>query len=180
MNIRVHQSHRRIRPVAFKCLLGNAFSMNDLKPSSTKQRPGIALVRPKLHDDTQENRDLFKRWARLHMRDTVSIPKDETLGRASKSLRYIRATEDGGEEYLFTIVLDDVRLPGTKRFQTVPQRLDLENTRALDGGEEPVLRESDPRVGTEPMVFRIVSPSVGIFEAVADSETARSFQHDTC
>jgi hypothetical protein len=141
--------------------------MGDFDSPSIKQRPGIALVRPELLENTQESRDLFKRWARLHMRDTISIPKDETLGGASRVLRYTRATEDGKEEYLFTIVLDDVRLAGTKRFQTVPQRLDLESTRVLDEGEESVLQNGDPRTGTEPMVFSIVSPSVGIFEAVA-------------
>lgn len=154
--------------------------MGDVNTTPAKRRPGIALVRPRLHDNTQENRDLFKRWARLHMRDTLSIPKDEELGGASIVLRYTRATQDDGEEYLFTIVLDDVRLPGTRSFQTVPQRLDLESTRTLDEGEEPVLQDGDPRTGTAPMVFSIVSPSVGIFEAVADSKLLTPLQHDTC
>lgn len=90
-------------------------------------------------------------------------------------LRYTRATEEGGEEYLFTILLDHVRLPGTEGFQKVPQRLDLENTRALGDGEEPVLPEGDPCIGTEPMVFSIVAPSVGIFEAVVDSAFSTLF-----
>lgn len=112
------------------------------------------------------------------MRDTVSIPEDEVLGGASRVLRYVRATEDCEEEYLFTIVLDDVRLPGSKGFQSVSQRLDLENTRALEDGEEPVLQEGDPRIGTASMVFSIVSPSVGVFEAVANSKLFTPFQYD--
>ncbi|KAF3046588.1 hypothetical protein E8E12_011094 [Didymella heteroderae] len=156
--------------------------MGDVKVPLAKRRPGIALVRPRLHNNTQENRDLFKRWARLHMRDTLSIPKDGVLGGASRVLRYTRLTEDGEEEYLFTIVLDDVQLPGTNRFQNVPQRLDLENTRVLDEGEEPVLQEGDLRAGTKPMVFSVVSPSVGIFEAVADvsiiKHPHKSYQHE--
>lgn len=143
--------------------------MGDISTPPTSRRPGIALVRPKLHDNTQENRELFKRWSKLHMHDTLSIPKNDELGGASRVMRYTRATDGGEDEYLFTIVLDDVRLPGTEAFQKVPQRLDLENTRALSEGEEPVLNEGDPRIGTEPMVFSIVAPSVGIFEAVADS-----------
>ena len=142
----------------------------DSDSSPQKRRPGIAFVRPKLHDNTQESRDLFKRWAKLHMRDTLSVPKDEHLGGASRVLRYTRATEEGGEEYLFTIVLDVVNLPGTEAFQKVPLRLDLENTRALHQREEPVLKEGDPRIGTNPMIFSIVSPSVGIFEAVPDCQ----------
>lgn len=113
------------------------------------------------------------------MRDTLSIAKNEELGGASRVMRYTRAAQDGGEEYLFTIVLDDVRLPGTKSFQTVPQRLDLESTRALNEGEEPVLQDGDPRIGTMPMVFSIVSPSVGIFEAAADGKPVTPLQHDT-
>lgn len=93
-------------------------------------------------------------------------------------LRYTRVTEDGGEEYVFTIILDDVKLPGTRRFQTIPQRLDLESTRVLDEGEEPVFQDGDPRTGTEPMVFSIVSPSVGIFEAAADGQLITPIQHD--
>jgi hypothetical protein len=148
--------------------------------SPTNRRPGIAFVRPKLHDNTQENRDLFRRWAKLHMRDTLAIPQDEKLGGASRVLRYRQEFGDGGEEYLFTIILDDVRLPGTKRFQTVPQRLDLENTRALGEGEEAVLKGDDPRIGTEPMVFSIVSPSVSIFEAVTDGKPVVPSQHSAC
>lgn len=143
-------------------------NMGDISAPPTSRRPGIALVRPNLHDNTQQNRDLFKRWSKLHMRDTLSIPKNDELGRASRVMRYARTTKGMEEEYLFTIVLDDVRLPGTDGFQRVPQRLDLESTRALNGGEEPVLERGDARTGTEPMVFSIVAPSVGIFEAVTD------------
>lgn len=140
-----------------------------------QRRPGIAVVRPKLHEDKQENRDMFKRWTKLHMRDTLSLPKDEDLGGASKVLRYTRATEHGGEEYLYTIVLDDVRLPATEAFQKIPQRLDLENTRELQEGEEPVLRAGDSRMGIEPMVFSIVAPVVGLFEEMRNGE--RSLDH---
>ncbi|KAJ4992157.1 hypothetical protein SVAN01_02478 [Stagonosporopsis vannaccii] len=139
----------------------------------TRRRPGIAIVRPKLHEDTPENRALFRRWTKLHMRDTLSLPHDEDLGGASRMLRYTRSTTSRGEEYFYTIVLDDVRLPGTEIFQSVPQRLDLENTRELGEGEEPVLREGDERAGTKPMVFSIVKPVVGIFEEVYNAELDR-------
>lgn len=110
----------------------------------------------------------------MHMRDTLSLPKDMDLGGASKVLRYSRAAEDGSEEYFYTIVLDDVRLPGTEAFQKIPQRLDLENTRELREGEEPVLQAGDKRMETEPMVFSIVSPVVGLFEEMRNGEHTRS------
>ncbi|KAF2622690.1 hypothetical protein BU25DRAFT_204281 [Macroventuria anomochaeta] len=148
--------------------------MGDTHETPTERRPGIAIVRPKLHEDTQANRDLFKRWTKLHMRDTLSLPKDKDLGGASRVSRYTRVSADGGEDYFYTIVLDDVRLPRTKTFQEIPQRLDLENTRVLGEGEEAVLLPGDPRIGTEPMVFSIVAPVVGIFEAVVDTDTIQA------
>lgn len=104
------------------------------------------------------------------MRDTLSLPRDDDLGGVSKVLRFIRAAEDGTEEYFYTIVLDDVRLPGTELFQKIPQRLDLETTRKLQEGEEPVLRDGDERMGTEPMVSSIVTPVVGLFEEIRNGE----------
>lgn len=145
-------------------------TMDDLNSTLMRRRPGIAIVRPKLHEDTAENRALFRRWTKLHMRDTISLPKNEELGGASKMLRYTRSTVDGGEEYFYTIVLDDIRLPGTETFQKVSQRLDLETTRDLTEDEEPVLRGGDERAGTEPMVFSIVKPVVGLFEEFRNSK----------
>src|SRR5690242_4421039 len=140
--------------------------MDDNHAPLTRRRPGIAIVCPRLNEDTPETRSLFRRWTKLHMRDTLSLPKDEYLGGASKMLRYTRSTNGGGEEYFYTIVLDDVRLPGTEKFQNVSQRLDLENTRELSEGEEPVLREGEERIGTEPMGVSIVKPVVGVFEQI--------------
>jgi len=144
--------------------------MDDNHAPLTRRRPGIAIVCPRLNEDTPETRSLFRRWTKLHMRDTLSLPKDEYLGGASKMLRYTRSTNGGGEEYFYTIVLDDVRLPGTEKFQNVSQRLDLENTRELSEGEEPVLREGEERIGTEPMVFSIVKPVVGVFEEIRNGK----------
>lgn len=104
------------------------------------------------------------------MRDTLSLLKDKNLGGASRVLRYIRTNGVGEEEYFYTIVLDDTRLPGTEAFQKVSQRLDLENTRSLHSGEEAVLLPGDPRKGTEPMVSSIVAPTACIFEEMRSGE----------
>jgi hypothetical protein len=138
------------------------------------RRPGISVVRPKLHEDNQENRELFSRWVRLHMRDILSLPEDKDLGRPRKVLRYTRMNEHGGEEYFHTIVLDDVRLPATSAFQGVSVRLDLENTRELRNDEEPVLRAGDKKMGSEPMARSIFKPAVGLFEEMRNGERTRS------
>jgi hypothetical protein len=141
--------------------------MGDIGPAT--RRRGISLVRPKLHEDTQENRGLFRRWTKLHTRDVLSIPKDVDLGGTSKLLRYKRS-ENGGEEYLYTIHFDDIKLLTTVPFQNVSRRLDLENTRPLGPGGEAVLQTGDERQGTEPMVSSIVGPTSGMFEVVDECE----------
>lgn len=83
-------------------------------------------------------------------------------------LRYKRSDRDGGEEYFYTVYLEDVRLLSTEPFQNISQRLDLEDTRVLGKGEEAVLPSGDPRVGRKPMVFEIAGPTVGVFERSAD------------
>ncbi|KAF9699528.1 hypothetical protein EKO04_002192 [Ascochyta lentis] len=152
--------------------------MGDINEIATTKRPGIAIVRPKLREDTQENRTLFKRWTKLHMRDTLSLPKHKDLGGASRVLRYIRVDVGGEEEYLYTNHLDDIRLLETELFQKIPQRLDLENTRALKDDEEAVLQHGDPRIGKDPMVFSIVAPVVGVFEVYTDVDEPEA-EHDS-
>lgn len=152
--------------------------MGDMNNSATR-RLGVSIIRPKLHNDTQENRELFRRWTKLHMHDILSLPKDQELGGASRILRYIRQTESGGEEYLYTIHLDDVRLPGSRAFQEMPHRLDLESTRALSEGEEAVLPPDDSRIGQEPMILSIVAPVVGVFEEIANSKPKPSLKKST-
>lgn len=138
------------------------------------RRPGISVVRPKLHEDTQENRELFSRWFRLHMRDILSLPEDKELGSPRKVLRYTRTNEHGGEEYLHTVVLDDIRIPATNAFQGISRRLDLENTRELRNDEEPVLRAGDKKIGSEPMAQSIFKPAVGLFEEMRNGECTHS------
>lgn len=142
--------------------------MNDIHKPTTARRPGIAIVRPKLHENTEENQGLFKRWTKLHMRDMLNLPNDSSLGGVPQVLRYKRSDRDGGEEYFYTVYLEDVRLLSTEPFQNISQRLDLEDTRVLGKGEEAVLPSGDPRVGRKPMVFEIAGPTVGVFERSAD------------
>ena len=138
------------------------------------RRPGISVVRPKLHEDNPENRELFSRWVRLHMRDILSLPEDKDLGSPRKVLRYTRMNEHGGEEYFHTIVLDDIRIPATNAFQQISHRLDLENTRELRNDEEPVLRAGDKKMGSEPMARDIFKPAVGLFEEMRNGECTHS------
>ncbi|KZM18538.1 uncharacterized protein EKO05_0002342 [Ascochyta rabiei] len=152
--------------------------MGDIHESTTAKRPGIAIVMPKLQKDTQENRALFRRWTKLHTRDILSLPKDKDLGGVSMVLRYTRTDEDGGEEYFLTNHLDDVRLLGSTPFQKLPHRLDLENTRALEEGEEAVLGPGDPRVGTDPTVLSIAAPVAGVFEEHTDIH-ATKVEHES-
>ncbi|KAL1609332.1 hypothetical protein SLS59_001697 [Nothophoma quercina] len=104
-------------------------NMGDIpSPSTPSRRPGIAIVRPKLHSNTPQNRDLFMRWTKLHLRDTLSLPPDPDFGRVTKMLRFKRADANGEEEYLFTNHFEDLRLlrEGELPAKT-SQRLDLEN-----------------------------------------------------
>ncbi|KAJ4346274.1 hypothetical protein N0V95_005539 [Ascochyta clinopodiicola] len=144
--------------------------MGDIHEPTTVKRPGIAVVMPKLHKDTHENRALFKRWTRLHLRDIVSFPKHKDLGGISTILRYIRTDTDGGEEYFLTNHLDDLGLLGAELFQKTSHRLDLENTRELKEGEEAVLEPGDHRIGTDPMIFSVAVPVANVFEEYTDSE----------
>lgn len=137
------------------------------------RRPGISVVRPKLHEDNPKNRELFNRWVRLHMRDILSLPEDKDLGNARKVLRYTRKVGAGGEEYFHTIMLDDIRLPATEAFQKISHRLDLENTRELRSDEEPVFRAGDKKMGDEPMAQSIFKPAVGLFEEMRNGERDR-------
>lgn len=144
--------------------------MGDIpSPSTPSRRPGIAIVRPKLHSNTPQNRDLFMRWTKLHLRDTLSLPPDPDFGRVTKMLRFKRADANGEEVYLFTNHFEDLRLlrEGELPAKT-SQRLDLENVRALGEGEVAVLEEGDERVGKKSMVYDIVAPSVGVFREVAN------------
>ncbi|KAF3001927.1 hypothetical protein E8E13_006735 [Curvularia kusanoi] len=103
----------------------------------------------------------------------LSLPKDEALGSVTSVLRYTRMTEDHGEEYFHTNMLDDVRLLKTEAFKDISKRLDLENTRELHEDEEPVLRTGDKRMGTEPMANSIVIGSVGLFEEMHNADLDR-------
>ena len=108
------------------------------------------------------------------MRDTLSLPSHPDFGRVTKVLRFKCLDSNGEEEYLYTHHLDDVRLLATGALQNVSQRLDLENTRALEEGEEPVLKKGDEREGKKPMVFSIVKPVVDVFEEVVNGKMTTS------
>jgi hypothetical protein len=138
--------------------------MGDIETYPQHQRiPGVAIVRPTLHDPTPENKEFFKRWTKLHLRDTLSIPTDPQLGGATRTMRFKRSIDRDSEEYFYTIHLSDIRLLATEPFQQVSKRLDLENVRPLHDDEEPVFPNGYTGEEKEPMVFKIVNAVVCIF-----------------
>lgn len=115
--------------------------MGDISPVSTanvlSKRPGIMLVRPSLHKETPDNAETFKRWTVMHFRDLLNChaPSLSSSG-ISRTLRYTNLDGD----LLYTIHSDDVAIWKTQAYYDVSRRLDLENTRTVEKGEELVLR----------------------------------------
>lgn len=140
------------------------------KTTNSDKRPGILVVRPTLHEPTNENAATFKRWTIMHYRDLLNLapPKSNTKA-MSHTLRY---TNSAGEIF-HTIHADDIDVWNTPAYYAVSRRLDLENTRQVGVGEEAVLPAShDLGLGEEPMIWHLVSAEFGVFvEVVSDQHT---------
>ncbi|OAL55899.1 hypothetical protein IQ07DRAFT_676141 [Pyrenochaeta sp. DS3sAY3a] len=136
----------------------------------TSRRPGITFVHPRLHTPSPSTASTFLRWTKLHFRDLLSQTPDASLGRQTKALRFAAPDDDakyshdvekGAPPYFYQCVLDDVGLVLTEQYYGISRALNLEGTRELGGGEEPV---GDEREGA--MVWDVVDARFAVFEEV--------------
>ncbi|KAH6638229.1 hypothetical protein C7974DRAFT_391115 [Boeremia exigua] len=129
------------------------------------KHPGIMIVRPSLHHETDENAATFKRWTVMHFNDLLHCtpPTSSTRG-VTHALRYINT--DG--QMLYTILADDISVWQTPPYYATSRRLDLENTREVVDGENNVLL-GEHGFGNEPMVWQLVDAAFGIFKRHAET-----------
>jgi hypothetical protein len=128
---------------------------------------GIMIVRPRLHEQTKDNEETFKRWTAMHFRDLLNLtsPPNTDATVITQTLRYRNSTG----RLLYTIHVNDIDALKTKEYYAASRRLDLENTRKVGEGEEAVLPGSNG-LGDEPMVWDLVNAEFGVFEEVLPSD----------
>ncbi|KAF9699792.1 hypothetical protein EKO04_002193 [Ascochyta lentis] len=123
------------------------------------KRPGVMIVRPSLHEQTEEKTATFKRWTIMHFRDLLNLaPASSDAKGISRTMRY---TNTAGELF-YTIHADDISIWKTPAYYAISRRLDLENTRGVEEGEQAVCPDFK-KLGDEPMVWHLVNAEFGIF-----------------
>ncbi|KAJ4383050.1 hypothetical protein N0V86_002278 [Didymella sp. IMI 355093] len=130
--------------------------------------PGMMLVRPSLHNDTADNRAIFRRWTIMHFHDLLNLaaPTPSSQG----IVRTLRYSNSAGELF-YTIHAEDVNIWGSDAYKNRSGRLDLENTREVELGEEAVLSGEHRFEGKEePMVWDICNAEFAILEAPRDEK----------
>ena len=144
--------------------MGN-FIDNDTSPPA--RTPGVMIVRPSLHEQSKENAATFKRWTVMHFRDLLNLsPSTPDAEGISRTMRYTNAAGD----LFYTIHSDNISIWKTPAYYAVSRRLDLENTRKVEEGEEAVL-SAPHSFGDEPMVWQLVNAEFGIFSEHAPSRS---------
>ncbi|KAJ4346275.1 hypothetical protein N0V95_005540 [Ascochyta clinopodiicola] len=136
--------------------MGDSIEISDDVVST---QSGIMVVRPSLHKQTEENAATFKRWTIMHFRDLLNLaPKSPDAKGIFQAMRY----KSTAGELFYTIHADDISIWKTPAYYAISRRLDLENTRKVEEGEQAVL--PDPKeLGDEPMVWHLVNAEFGIF-----------------
>ncbi|KAF2118176.1 hypothetical protein BDV96DRAFT_597049 [Lophiotrema nucula] len=144
-----------------------------------KKTPGVFLVHCRLYEPSQENVDYFKKWTKLHYRDLTVVPTDPVYGGMTHCLRNIApeidskyshdATKPGTvPPYFYFCVLDDIKWLETQAYFDASRKLDIENTRSLVEGEEPV--------GKGGMVFDICDARFAVYEEVETGSKVPAYQ----
>ncbi|KZM18564.1 uncharacterized protein EKO05_0002341 [Ascochyta rabiei] len=117
-------------------MMGDSIEITDRVAAA---QPGIMIVRPSLHKQTTENAAIFKRWTIMHFRDLLNLaPESPGSKGIFQTLRYRSTTG----ELLYTIHADDISIWKTPAYYAISRRLDLENTRKIEEGEQAVLSNS--------------------------------------
>jgi hypothetical protein len=139
---------------------------------STPQRtPGILVVHPRLHDPSPSNAATFLRWTKLHYRDLLSLPAAaEDGGHVLRAMRF--TSLDGNDKYghaapteskyFYLVLATSISAFLTPEYYAMSRRLDLENTRKLADGEEPVGCK-------EGMVFDICNAKFSVYQDLDQS-----------
>lgn len=123
------------------------------------------ICTPTLHDPSPVNAETFLRWTKLHNRELLDLPAMQGGERITRALRFVRQNATGGQgeyvhsylldqrlfrtgrlelisvgldSYFYTILTNDMGFFHTEQYAARSLRLDLENTRSLDDGEQPV------------------------------------------
>lgn len=175
----VSSRYRRLRSLTLSAILAIslAYAMGDFLNNGTatvNQRPGVMIVRPTLHEQTEENAATFKRWTVMHFQDLLSL--SQSASKTEGISRAIRYTNTAGELF-YTIHVDNISILKSSAYYAVSRRLDLENTRNVENGEEAVLPKSnDLGLGVEPMIWQLVNAEFGIFQEHMSSNTAQDAQ----
>lgn len=144
--------------------------------SAPPSRPGILVVHPRLHNPTPENATTFLRWTKLHFRDLLNLPAvDSDGGHVTQAMRF--AALDGNErygqvngtesKYFYIILSTSTSAFLTPQYYALSRRLDLENTRNLIEGEEPVKSKEGE------MVWDIVDARFSVYQELESSESER-------
>ncbi|KAH7408349.1 hypothetical protein DE146DRAFT_371593 [Phaeosphaeria sp. MPI-PUGE-AT-0046c] len=137
--------------------------------SSPTSRPGLMICTPSLLQPGPRDYDTFLRWTRLHFRDLVDVPAIPG-GKITRALQFVTPGATGKEgEYFNVIHASHLPIWLSEGYKSNSKRLDIENTRKLSPGEEPV--------GCEPgkLVFDICTAVFSIYELV-DGDTASGYQ----
>src|SRR4051812_47358973 len=103
---------------------------------SASKRPGIMLVRSRIHSPSTFSRTQYARWTQIHFKDLLDMPRDEETGSITHTLRFtasepIPLGDQWDCPYFNTIHVEDVGVLHTEAYHDVSRRLDLENTRSL-------------------------------------------------
>jgi hypothetical protein len=124
-----------------------------------KPKTGVMIVHPRAKAPVPENLETFRKWSRIHFRDLLQA-RDIT-----HATRFVAPPEDDKFSHtdnsklgplLYTWGLDDISVIQGNDYFAPPRQLDLENTRKLVDGEEPVERQGS--------VFDVVDAGFAVYE----------------